>query len=454
MSWRGQKFPLVPGSSPGKPGTGPGRTTFTAPAGFRDSPEPALAVGEVVSSTFTVRRELNRGESASSFEAWDMLIERPVALRVAWRDPGAPSLVADARRCATVGGGPGAAVFAVGNHRGVEYVAGELLTGVTVRDQLRAAVGVDGRFAPAELLELLQQVTRAVVAVHEAGFAIGDLAPETVLRLGARVVFGRMSLGQVDAVGATGTCFAPEVITGARSASDPAAAAAIDLYGLGALAHELATGAPLFAADTVKAVSFGHVHHRPPTLGELRADLPVELSDLVAELLAKDPLARPLDAATVLAQLDVIAERAVAGRRAVRVLIVDDDADHVRTLWSVVRRAHPRSQVDAARDGREAATKLTRDRPELVLIDGALGMVNPGMNALELIMYARGLDEVAGSALVVIGDNIAERDAAMLRQFGARLVSARGRLPEAVAGLVREVAAAPRVSAVRRSVTG
>ncbi len=453
MSWRGQKFPLVPGTGPGKPGTGPGRT-FTAPAGFRESPEPALGVGEVVSSAYTVRSELARAEGGSAFEAWDMLMERPVVLRVGWRDPGATSLVPEARRAAAVGGGAGAAVFAVGNHRGLEYVVGERISGVTVRDQLLASGAVGGRFTPVELLELLQQVTRAVVLTHRAGFAIGDLAPETLLVAGPRIVFGRLSLGQIPAAGPDGVCLAPEVITGAYAATDPAAASAIDLYGLGCLAFELATGAAPFAAESAKATAFGHVHHRPPALGESRTDLPVELTDLVGELLAKDPLARPLDAATVLAQLDVIAERAAAARRTVRVLIVDDDTDRVRTLWSVVRRTHPRAQVDAARDGREAAAKLTRDRPELVLIDAALGLSQPGMNALELIMYARGLDEVASAALVVIGDSLAERDVAMLAQLGARVVSGRGRLGDVVAGLVQAVVAQPRVTSARRAVNG
>ena len=71
MSWKGQKFPLQPGTSPGS--TGGGRT-FQAPAGFRDSPEPSLGIGEVVSSTYTVRREIARGDAGSVFEVWDMLV--------------------------------------------------------------------------------------------------------------------------------------------------------------------------------------------------------------------------------------------------------------------------------------------------------------------------------------------------------------------------------------------
>jgi hypothetical protein len=353
-----------------------------------------------------------------------------------------------------VGGGAGAAVFAVGNHRGVEYVAGELLRGVTLHDPLKGAPATSSRFPPVELLELLQHITAAMVAVHQAGFAVGDLAPESVLVTGSRVVFGEVSLGQIPSVGMAGVRFAPEIVTGARDPANLTAAIAANVYGLGCLAFELATGAALFVAETVKAEMFGHGHHRPPALGEIRSDLPIELADLVGELLAKDPHARPRDAASVLSQLNVISERATTSRRAVRVLIVDEDADRVRNLWSVIRRTHPRSQVDAARDAREAVAKLTRDRPELVLIDASLGQRVPGMNALELIMYARGLGEVSNALLVVIGDALADADEVMLAQFGARLVSGRNRVGDSVADLVRQVATLPRATSERRAVTG
>jgi CheY-like chemotaxis protein len=450
MSWRGGKPPTT------NPGTNPART-FEAPAGFRDSPHSPLNIGEVVSSTYTVRREIHRGDTGAVFEVWDMLVERAACLKMAWRDAGTPSLVQEARRCAAVAvhGTAAASVFGVGNHRGAEYVAGEYVEGVTARDHIRAVAASGEKPSATELVALVLAAARALASVHQAGFAVGDLAPETVLVTGeGRVLFGRFSLGQVAAVGPAGACFAPEVVTGQRSAADPAAVASIDLYGLGCLALELALGAPPFAGETAKAVMFAHVHHRPPALAEVRTDLPVELADLVAELLAKEPHARPMDAASVVEQLEIVSERAQAGKRSVRVLIVDDDGDRVRQLWSAVRRAHPRSQVDAARDGREAATKLTRDRPDLVLIDGTLGVMSPGMNALELIMYARGLDEMTTATLVVTGDNIAERDAAMVTQFGARLAGGRARLADTIARLVREVAATPRVTGARRTLVG
>jgi len=74
----------------------------TAPPGFRDSQQRPLAPGEVVASTYAIRDEITRTDDGIVFEARDMMLDRPVAFKLAWRDPGTPSLIAEARRCAAV----------------------------------------------------------------------------------------------------------------------------------------------------------------------------------------------------------------------------------------------------------------------------------------------------------------------------------------------------------------
>jgi|GEM_PF-1436898 len=434
-------------------GTGSHRT-FQAPAGYRDSAEPVLSVGEVVASQYTARREVSRTETGAMFEAWDMLLERTVLLKLGWRDPGAASLLPEARRAATVSSDVAAAVYAVGHHRGVEFVAGERLVSTSLRDHLRGYASAGARMAVDDVVGLCLRLARALEAIHGAGFTVGDLATETIaLRGPRRLVFGRFSLGQLPSIGPAGVSLAPEVLNGQANPADPAAAVAIDLYGLGCLGLELALGRPPFYADSVDALMQAHARAAPPAASENRSELPAELADLLAELVAKDPALRPPTAAGVVQQLEIITERVAAERRAVRVLVVDDDGDRVRAIWSAVRRAHPRAQVDAARDGREAAGKLTRDRPDLVLVDATLGVATQGMNALELVMFARGLEESVHATLVVLG-KVSERDTAVFAQFGARLLGTPVRLGDAVAEIVRAVAAAPRLGQARRTVTG
>src|SRR4029077_8805447 len=107
---------------------------------------------------------------------------------------------------------------------------------------------------PHEVLELLVNLANSVAAAPRARVAVGEVSGETVLVTPQRrTLLGRFSLGQVPAIGKADVCWAPEVVTGHVSAADPQAAAAIDLYGFGCAAVELATGQPPYKGDSVKA---------------------------------------------------------------------------------------------------------------------------------------------------------------------------------------------------------
>jgi CheY-like chemotaxis protein len=133
------------------------------------------------------------------------------------------------------------------------------------------------------------------------------------------------------------------------------------------------------------------------------------------------------------------------------VLIVDDDQDRVRTLWSVLRRAHPRATVDAARDGQEAMSKLRRDRPDLVVVDTKL---TGSMNALELCMYVSGLEDAKGAMVAAIVDDLDSADTGVLLRMGAHHVVPRDlELPSALGSLVHQVASAPRFAGAHGRIT-
>jgi serine/threonine protein kinase len=419
--------------------------TIQAPPGFRDSPLRAVNPGDVVASAYAIRCEVARTDTGVVYEARDLLIERPVALKLAWRDPGTPSLVLEARRCAQVRDPCAVAIHGVGDHHGVEYVVAERVTGVLLRELLR-------RPLPAEAyLARLRVLAAAVARAHEHGVAVGDLSGGAILvDRGGRMVLGPLSMSQVPAPRPGGQPLAPEVARGEVEASDPRAALSIDLYGLGCLAIEMARGAPpLPGADPGEAPG-DTAPGEPPRLSDLRPDLPGELSDLIEWLLADAPAGRPASAGDVLAQLDALVERLGATARSIRVLVVDDDTARGRLLWSLARRAHPSAIVEISSEGADAAHKLHRDKPDLVFVDASLRGV---MNALELCMYARGIESEHAPELVLIGD-LSERDRALFA--GASVASIPGgvALPNEVIERVRQVAAEPRRRRKPRTISG
>jgi CheY-like chemotaxis protein len=141
----------------------------------------------------------------------------------------------------------------------------------------------------------------------------------------------------------------------------------------------------------------------------------------------------------VLALLDAVIERLGTKTRSIRVLVVDDDTARARWLWSLARRAHASAVVEIASEGTDAAHKLNRDHPDLVFVDASLRGV---MNALELCMYARGLQIDQLARLVVIGE-VSSRDRALFADAEVRFIADDNRLAVAILEQVRSIVAEP-----------
>ena len=372
-----------------------------------------LSHGEVVGGCYAIREQLAETETGTVYDARDMMLDRAVALKLG--RPDAQSLIIESRRIASVRDACAVAIHGMGSHQGVEYVIAERVTGALLRDAISPT--------PQRYVARLRTLAGALARVHAAGIAIGDLSGGSILVDDDRLVFGRLSLSQV----AQGPVLAPEVLRGEAAENT----VAIDLYGLGCVAIEMANGMSPFGGDPE-----AHLTAPPPRLADLRTDLPTELSDLVEWLLAKQPARRPRSAADVLAQLDSVSERLGGDRgRTTRVLIVDDDGFRARRWASLARRAHPAAIVETASEGADAAHKLNRDHPDLVFVDGELRGV---MNAAELCRYTRNLE--LATQLVVIGA-VAERDRELFAAVGAELLPDDAELPFALLDRVRTTAA-------------
>jgi serine/threonine-protein kinase len=173
---------------------------------------------------------------------------------------------------------------------------------------------IDGQALPLQrLVHIGQQITRALGAAHQAGIVHRDLKPDNVMmveRYGepdfVKVLdFGiartldesRTHLTQDGAVIGTPTYMSPEQATGrpvdARS----------DLYSLGVMLFQMATGQVPFKGETPISLLAMHAHEPPPPPSTIAAGIDTRLEALILALLAKAPEERPQTAAEVEARL-------------------------------------------------------------------------------------------------------------------------------------------------------
>jgi serine/threonine-protein kinase len=251
-------------------------------------------VSRWLAGRYRVVRALGSGGTGRVVLAHDAFHDRDVAIKVLNVADGAQGrdafgrFVREARLAASIAHANVVRVFEfdpAGPFLVMEYMAGGTLEG-------RLAEG--RALSPAAVRAILDALLEGLAAVHRRGVVHRDLKPANVFFDAAGTVkLGDFGVAHLADLGATltgamlGTMayMAPEQVTGGRLPT-----AATDLYALGVLLVRMLTGAlPFPGPDFVQQ----HLEAQPPRPSELRATLGDTYDALVADLLAKDPAARP-----------------------------------------------------------------------------------------------------------------------------------------------------------------
>ncbi|MFI7008744.1 tetratricopeptide repeat protein [Streptomyces sp. NPDC050145] len=196
-----------------------------------------------------------------------------------------------------------------GEDEGVLYLVMELLEG---RDLSRLLKDNRQRPLPVDdIVDIAGQVAAALAYTHAQGIVHRDLKPANIVRLAdgtAKICdFGIARLGHD--IGFTSRLTGTGIAMGTPHYMSPEQIGGVhvdrrsDLYSLGCVLYELATGAPPFDLADAWAVLVGHRDTVPEPPRSLRPDLPRHLDRIIRDLLAKDPDDRPHDAAELAARI-------------------------------------------------------------------------------------------------------------------------------------------------------
>ena len=270
---------------------------------------------------YTIVAALGAGGMGEVYRARDERLEREVAIKVlprGLRDSAelAARFQREARTLSQLNHPHICTLHDVGHDDGIDYLVLELIAGETLAARLlRGALPVD------ELLEKASQLVDALAAAHAAGLVHRDLKPGNLMLTAAGLKlldFGlaRPALAPPAAEstrGASSTVAAPLTNAGAlvgtfaymapeqlegREADERS-----DLFALGCVLHEMATGQRPFAGNDLATRLGSMLRARPAPPSRLNGTMPRGLDRIVSRCLEKDPAERPAGAAAVAAEL-------------------------------------------------------------------------------------------------------------------------------------------------------
>src|ERR1700678_2570346 len=294
--------------------------------------------------------KIGSGGMGEVYRALDTRIEREVALKLVSETylitgvgSGSPSPVTpahgtpnshvsherflrEARSSATLNHPNVCSIHDTGEHDGRPYLVMELLRGETLKHCLAKAGGKG--LAPDEVISFSQQAASALAAAHAKGIIHRDIKPANLFVVdagrGKRLIkildfglakkqpgvavaesrtYGLPGSGSSDetAVGpgmATMELTSPGSAVGTVAYMSPEQAKGVtpdgrtDLFSLGTVIYEMATGKTPFGGDSTAEVFAALLRENPPPVSMVNPAMPKPLDPIVAKLLAKDPAHR------------------------------------------------------------------------------------------------------------------------------------------------------------------
>jgi serine/threonine protein kinase len=262
-----------------------------------------VAAGSLIAGRYRLDEPLGAGGTASVWTAYDLELERPVAVKILAHGADRQRFEREARAAALLTHPNVCRLYDFGDSSHGLFMVLELLTGGTLEDRLRR-----GRPLPdAETARIAAEVAAGLADAHAHGLVHRDLKPANILfdaEGRARIAdFGIARMGGAGTLTEAGTVLGTAAYISPEQAFGHVATPASDVYSFGVVLYRMVTGHLPFEADEPLALVAAHAHELPPPIEDLRRDAPPRLAAVAATALHKDPSARPPDGAALLAEL-------------------------------------------------------------------------------------------------------------------------------------------------------
>jgi Tol biopolymer transport system component len=255
----------------------------TYPAGH------ALGHYEVVSA-------IGAGAMGEIYLARDTRLDRKVALKILparfTRDAGRVARFRLEAKAASALNHPNIiTIYDIGEVGNTWFIAAEFIEGMTLRERLGT-----GKIELSEALRIAIQCTRALEAAHQAGIVHRDIKPENIMVRPDGLVkvldFGLARVAEVQQPAAEATQAGTLVGTPRYMSPEQARGerldARTDIFSLGAVLYEMATGAPAFPGKTTAEVFAALLGTTPRAPSEYVNGISEDFDAIVSKALEKD----------------------------------------------------------------------------------------------------------------------------------------------------------------------
>ena len=335
-------------------------------------------IGKVLSGKYEILEQIGVGGMAYVYKAKSRLLNRFVAIKVlkeefAEDDLFVKRFIAEAQAAAALTHPNIVSVYDLGKEDGINYIVMELLESRTLKDYIEKK----GALSNEEIYKISIQIASALEAAHKQHIIHRDIKPQNIVLssgLVAKVTdFGIAKASSSATITNLGTTmgsvhyFSPEHAKGGFTDEKS------DIYSLGVVMYEMATGRVPFDSDSPVSVALKHIQEMPVEPKEINPKISDALNAIIMKAMAKNSSNRFLSATEMLEVLNEAAGKkevkkvesmVEAGRTQVLSVITDDMLESNNQVPNLrtrnVRSGAERYSEDIAK--KRAKQELERNR--------------------------------------------------------------------------------------------
>lgn len=264
--------------------------------------------GQVFDRRYRIIEEIGRGGMGCVFKAEDTELDITVALKIIRPHLSSnPRFIEQFKKemllARAISHENVIRIFDLGEAPGVKYISMEYIKGENLKDFLHTS----GTLAIETVINLARQVGEALKVAHAKGIVHQDLKPSNIMidQSGrayimdfglATAVYGA-GAGRPGEGAGTPQYMSPEQAEGEKTGP------ASDIYSFGTILYEMATGKPVFEAETRAEYKKKHVSEKPVPPAKMNPHLSKPLERVILKCLNKNPAERYRTIADVLGDL-------------------------------------------------------------------------------------------------------------------------------------------------------
>jgi serine/threonine protein kinase len=254
-------------------------------------------IGQTVGK-YQVVENLGRGGMAEVYKAYQETLDRYVAIKVMH------SFLADekgflgrfqreARAMAALNHPNIVGVYDFDIFEEMYYIAMEYVSGGTLKDLIESMSDQEESLPLSVSTRVVLEVADALAYAHGRGMVHRDIKPGNIMLTedGRAVLtdFGIAKILSGPTFTATGAMVGTPAYMSPEQGLGKPGDERSDLYALGVLFYQMATGRLPYDADTPLAVILKHVNEPVPTPTDLNNDIPAAIQSVIVKAMAKDP---------------------------------------------------------------------------------------------------------------------------------------------------------------------